>query len=61
MTKDAGGQASKYHYPLPWNPMRSSGESGELLRIRIIIMIAITIIVIVIKHYVVEHLITNDT
>ena len=29
VTKDAGGLASKYRYPLPWNPMRSAGESGQ--------------------------------
>lgn len=29
VTKDAGGLGSKYHYPLPWNPMRSAGESGK--------------------------------
>ena len=28
VTKDAGGLASKYRYPLPWNPMRSAGENG---------------------------------
>ena len=29
VTKDAGGLASKYRFPLPWNPMRSKGERGQ--------------------------------
>ena len=28
VTKDAGGLAAKYRYPLPWNPMRKNGELG---------------------------------
>ena len=29
VTKDAGGLAAKYRYPLPWNPMRKMGELGQ--------------------------------